>query len=50
MSGTFDSARNYINVMWQHWLSLVDQNFCYRDKEREWRKQGGREEEERQEE
>lgn len=50
MSGTYDSAWNYINVMWQHWLSLADQNFCYRNKEREWKKQGGREEEKRQEE
>lgn len=50
VSGTFDSVWNYINVMWQHWLSLADQNFCYRDKERERRKQEGREKGERQEE
>lgn len=39
MSSTFDSAWNYINVKWQLWLCLADQDFCYREKEREARQE-----------
>lgn len=45
MSSTFDSAWNYINVKWQLWLCLADQDFCYREKKGKLdrKRKGGRE-------